>query len=58
MIITMVSKFTAGEGNRGVDQGRVRDWDGCNDEGHVSEYSNHSVNFKSGWGGEKVMQTI
>jgi hypothetical protein len=47
VVVAMVRKFTAGEGDRGVDQGRVWDRDACNDAGHVREYSNHSVNYES-----------
>ena len=35
MIVAMVRKFTAGEGDGSVDQGRVRDGDACNDAGRV-----------------------
>jgi hypothetical protein len=41
MIVTMVREFRTRQGNGGVDQGRIRNWDACNDAGHIREYSDH-----------------
>lgn len=47
MIEAMAREFSAGQGNRGVDQGCVPDWNACNDAGHVKKYSNHFVDCEN-----------